>query len=182
MRGATAQVLAALVALTVLTGMMTMVVGADPAAAVPAPNRDTSAASPSAPHSQGPPTITHPGRPDPGCQVHIGEVRVAGYRGRGRWIRTADVSAYLACRLRVHRISLQVTLWKAGLLYDHRQAQTTARATAGRHLDSYLTRVTCKDETTSRFYGVAHAVVYFRGRRGDAWVKSSRKSTPRCGT
>jgi hypothetical protein len=184
MRGVTAPVLAALVALAVLTGMVAMVAGAGPASAVPAPNRDTGAGPPSAPHSQGAPTVerTHPGRPDPGCQVHIGDVRVAAYRGRGRWIRAADVSAYLACRLRVHRISLQVTLWKAGLLYDHRQAQTTARAAAGRYLDSYLTRVTCKDETTSRFYGVAHAVVYFRGRRGDAWVKSSRKSTPRCGT
>ncbi len=181
MRGATVPVLAALVALTVL---VTMVAGAGPASAVPAPYYVSSAGSPSALRSQGAPTIerTHPGRPDPGCQVHIGDVRVAGYRGRGRWIRAADVSAYLACRLRVHRISLQVTLWKAGLLYDHRQAQTTARAAAGRYLDGYLTRVTCKDATTSRFYGVAHAVVYFRGRRGDAWVKSSRKSTPRCGT
>ena len=157
--------------------------GAGPASAAPAPGRHTGAGSPSALHSPGAADKrTQPGRPDPGCQVHIGDVRIAGFRSRGRWIRAAGVSAYVACRLQVHKISLQVTLWKAGLLYDHRQAQTIARAAAGGYLGSYLTRVTCKDATTSSFYGVAHAVVYFRGRRGDAWVKSSRKSTPRCGT
>jgi hypothetical protein len=124
----------------------------------------------------------HLGRPDPSCQVHIGDVRVAGFRSHDRWLQAAGVSAYLACKRPVRDISLQVTLWKSGLFYDHRQAQTTAKAAAGSHLGGDLTRVTCKDETTSRFFGVAHAVVYFGGRRGDAWVRSPGTSKPRCGT
>ncbi|HUK68088.1 MAG TPA: hypothetical protein VLW50_04920 [Streptosporangiaceae bacterium] len=122
------------------------------------------------------------GGTDPGCQVRIGEVRLAGFRDHGRWLHAADVSAYLACKHPVRDMSLQVTLWKVGLFYDHRQAQSTAKAVAGSHLGSDLTRVACKDETASRFYGVAQAVVYFRGKRGDAWVRSPGTSTPRCGT
>ncbi len=114
--------------------------------------------------------------------MHIDDVRIAGYLSHGRMIRAAAVGAYVSCRLTVHNMLLQVTLWKAGLLYDHKQAQTTVRTAADSRLGSYVTHVTCKDQTASRFYGVAHAVVYFDGRRGDAWVKSPRASTPRCGT
>ena len=124
----------------------------------------------------------HQHRTDPGCRVYIDDVRIAGYLSHGRMIRAASVGAYVACRLTVHHMSLQVTLWKTGLLYDHKQTQTTVRTAAGRRLGSDVTRVACKDQTTSRFYGVAHAVVYFGGKRGDAWVKSPRASTPRCGT
>ncbi len=127
-------------------------------------------------------TRMHLGRPDPGCQVHIGDAHVSGFRSHDRWLHAAGVSAYLACKRPVRDMSLQVTLWKSGLFYDHRQAQTTAKAAAGSHLGGDLTRVTCKDETTSRFFGVAHAVVYFGGRRGDAWVRSPGTSRPRCGT
>ena len=56
--------------------------------------------------------IRHVGT-DPGCQLHIGDVRVAGFRSHDRWIRLAGVSAYLACTLAVPDMSLQVTLWKA---------------------------------------------------------------------
>ncbi len=122
------------------------------------------------------------GRPDPGCQVRIGIVRIADHHNDDRSAHAAQVSAYLACRLAVRRMSLQVTIWKKGLFYDHRQAQTTATAAAGAYLEGRPTHVTCKDRTTSRFYGVAHAVVYFHGKRGDAWVKSPAASTPRCGT
>src|SRR6266566_1426569 len=128
----------------------------------------------------GEPARRRPG--DPGCRVHIDDVRMAGYRGHGRPADAAFVAAYVSCRLTVRHMSLQVTLWKAGLFYDHEQAQTTARTAAGRRLGSYTTHVACKDRTASRFYGVAHAVVYFGGRRGDAWVRSARSSMPRCGT
>jgi hypothetical protein len=124
----------------------------------------------------------HQDRADPGCRVQIADVRLAGYRRHGRLIDAASVGASVACRFTVNRLSLQVTLWKAGLLYDHEQAQTTVRAAVGDRLGNYQTRVTCEDRTISRFYGVAHAVVYYGGRRGDAWVKSTGTRTSRCGT
>ncbi|HKB30248.1 MAG TPA: hypothetical protein VKD26_05360, partial [Streptosporangiaceae bacterium] len=175
---------AAVLALTVA-----LVSGAGAAAAAASPVHDHHGPSarpkpavhtPGAPGAGQPPA--HRGRTDPGCRVRIDDVRIAGYLGSGRVIRAAVVGAYVACRLTVHHMSLQVTLWKAGLLYDHEQAQTTVAAVAGSRLGSDVTRVTCRDQTTSRFYGVAHAVVYFDGRRGDAWVKSPGTSAPRCGT
>ncbi len=196
MHAAAARAVSALTVLTRLMGLaataiaaatalaaLAAVSGAASAAALQIHDLGYSGVQPSAVRVQGMRGAHRRGdRADPGCRVHIGDVRLVAYRKHGSVIHAAGVDANVTCGLPVHRMSLQVTLWKAGLLYDHQQAQTTVRAAAGSYLGSYLTRATCKDQTTSGFYGVAHAVVYFGGKRGDAWVKSPGTSTPRCGT
>ena len=172
-----ALVAAALVAAAPVTAAVAMAIAV---VAMTAPMGGTASAATQPVHD--PSVRSHPDRADPGCRVQIADVRVAGYRRHGRLIDTAGVGASVACRFTVSHLSLQVTIWKAGLLYDHEQAQSTVRAAVGDRLGNYQTRVTCEDQTISRFYGVAHAVVYFGGRRGDAWVKSTGTRTSRCGT
>jgi hypothetical protein len=174
---AAASTAAALAAAPVVTAA---VVTATAVVALTAPVADTASAAALPLHD--PSVRPHLDRADPDCRVHIADVRVAGDRSHGRLIDTASVGASVACRFTVHHLSLQVTLWKAGLLYDHEQSQTTVRAAVGDRLGNYLTHVTCEDQTISRFYGVAHAVVYFGGRRGDAWVRSTGNRSARCGT
>lgn len=127
----------------------------------------------------------HPARPDttdPDCPVRVGDVRITSHGGPQHWRRMTTVGAVLSCGSVVRRMSLQVTLWKTGLLYDHEQAQTVVRAASGTRLADLMTRVACKDQTTSRFFAVAYAVVYSGPSRGDAWVKSPHIVAPPCGT
>jgi hypothetical protein len=117
-----------------------------------------------------------------GCRLNIGNAGIAAYRAGDRRIDAVSVGAYLTCRVPVRSMLLEVTLWKTGLFYDHRQAQTTARDTNSAHMTSLVTSVRCKDQAVSAFFGVAHAVVRAGGRRGDAWVKSPRTIQHACGT
>ncbi len=133
------------------------------------------------------PTRTYDAADAAGCRLHIGDAGITAHRAGDR--RASDrrasavsVGAYVACRLPVRSIWLEVTLWKTGLIYDHRQAQTTVRAADSDHLVDSMTSVTCRDRAISAFFGVAHAVVHAGRRRGDAWVKSPRTIRRPCGT
>ena len=114
------------------------------------------------------------------CRLRIDDAWMAV--SRDRRIRVVGVGAYVACSRPVPSVWLEVTLWKRGLLYDHRQAQRAVRTADAARAASATARVTCKDGTVSAFYGVAHAIVRSGGIRGSAWVKSSRTVPRPCGT
>ena len=77
---------------------------------------------------------------------------------------------------------LQVTLWKTGLLFPHKQAgPTTATAAKGNQLKNQKTFRQCLNRTSSTFYGTAFASVIFQGVQFTGSLQSG-KATLACGT
>jgi hypothetical protein len=122
------------------------------------------------------------GTTNPGCRARIGNAYLTRHDVGGRQVLEVGVTAHLRCRSRVNGLSLQVTLWKTGLLFDHKVAQTKVTARSAVSLTDSLTRATCRSHASSRFYGVAHATVSFRGRSGGTWTRSPDTIALPCGT
>jgi hypothetical protein len=161
--------------------------GAAAAAHSPAGGRSHAAARPflaesGQPRSGGAAVPLGSGAKNPGCRARIGDAYLIRRNVGGHRVLEVTVTAHLSCRSRVNSLALQVTLWKTGLLFDHKVAQTKVTSRSAASLTDSLTRAICSSHASSRFYGVAHATVSFQGRSGGTWTRSPHTIALPCGT
>jgi hypothetical protein len=116
-------------------------------------------------------------RGNPGGVAHISSFLYHNHR-----VRAVRIDAKLQCRQAGTSLFLQVTLWKTGALFPHKQAgPTTATAAKGNQLKNQMTWRQCTNSTKSTFYGTAYASVVFRGVKYNTSLQS-KDAILTCGT
>jgi hypothetical protein len=111
-----------------------------------------------------------------------GVAHISSFRYHNHKIRAVRISAKIQCRRVSTSLFLQVTLWKTGTLFPHKQAgPTTATAAKGNQLQNQMTWRQCNSNTRSTFYGTAYASVVFQGVKYGTSLQS-KNATLACGT
>jgi hypothetical protein len=97
-------------------------------------------------------------------------------------IRAAKVNAQIKCRRVSMSLFLQVTLWKTGALFPHKQSRQPAKLAKGNLIKNQKTWRKCKNRTTSTFYGTAFGSVVFQGVTYSNSLQTPKKVPLACGT
>lgn len=97
-------------------------------------------------------------------------------------IRAAKVNAQIKCRRVSMNVLIRVQLWKTGLIFDHKQADTTAGPKTTNLLKNQGTWRQCSNRTSSTFYGLTSGQVTFQGNVYSAAIRTPKNATLPCGT
>ncbi len=119
--------------------------------------------------------LTQQGKP--GGLAHISSFLLSNHK-----IRAVKINAQIQCRRVSTDVFLQVTLWKTGAIFPHKQAgPETATAAKTNSLKNQKTWRECANTKKSTFYGTSYARVVFQGVTYTASLQSG-KATLTCGT
>ena len=97
-------------------------------------------------------------------------------------IRAVKVNAQIKCRRVSMDLSLQVTLWKTGLIFPHQVTKTTTTLGKGNLLKNQRTWEECKNLRRTTYYATASGVIWFQGVKYTAALQTPKKVPLACGT
>jgi hypothetical protein len=86
------------------------------------------------------------------------------------------------CAFIVQNVTLDVTLWKTGAIFDHKQNETRVFSPSTAYIENNNTYVNCLNSTASNFYGTAYGEVSVYGVVYTANVRSPNTPSIACGT
>jgi hypothetical protein len=111
-----------------------------------------------------------------------GVAHISSFLYHNHKIRAVEINAKIQCRRASISLFLQVTLWKTGTLFPHKQAgPATSTAAKGSQLQGRMAWRQCDNNTRSTFYGTAYATAVFQGVKYSTSLQS-KNATLACGT
>jgi len=112
-----------------------------------------------------------------GCYVQVDDPHIATSIPNA-----VKVNARIQCAYAVTTLSLDVTLWKTGFIFDYLQGEYNNSKAGSAYLSNQGAFVRCANSTQSSFYGEAYATALIGGTLYSATVNSLHSPTIACGT
>lgn len=114
------------------------------------------------------PEISMAKEPKAPCRLQVGYAHISTYEIRFNNRRVVKVNAFSVCNLPQSNVTINVELWKLGSLGPTKVYKTKlffpGINDAGVKLNNEKTLKVCKNNTPTRYYGVAYSKAYIAGK------------------